>query len=132
MKIYYYLQQDIQKGPYTHSEIEELQLNPSVLMWKQGMKNWTTKEKFLEFNNEFASLLPPIPVGEKINKNSDNNLTSFVIIVWISFNLFALWASHSEIKIFNWFGDRHTSEFWPFVNYYENNLISTLTLLMVY
>lgn len=120
MKNYYYLEENKEKGPYTLEELENLNLESSTYIWKKGMDNWIKMNELSEFQNQLSESLPPIPKTKELRKISKEKIILTSLILWISFNLFALLSSYSEIDIFNKFGDRNTENFWPFVNYYEH------------
>lgn len=43
-----------------------------------------------------------------------------IFTIWITFHLFALITSYSQINVFNALGQPETSQFWPFVSFTRN------------
>lgn len=120
MKNYYFLEENKEKGPYTLKELENLNLENSTYVWKKGMDNWIKMNELPEFQNQLSESLTPIPYTKELRKITKEKIILTSLILWISFNLFALITSYSEIEVFNKYGDRNTEKFWPFINFYEN------------
>lgn len=54
-----------QAGPYDMSTLKQMakqnQLNKEILVWREGMANWTSAGQVPELNDVFGSVPPPIP-----------------------------------------------------------------------
>lgn len=54
-----------QQGPFDMNTIvnaiQNGQISPNILAWKQGMSNWSPINTFLEFSSMFNSCPPPVP-----------------------------------------------------------------------
>lgn len=40
MRTYYIHQNDQQGGPYSVDQLKEMQINPAVPVWTEGLKDW--------------------------------------------------------------------------------------------
>ncbi len=69
--IYYYLIDGNKMGPYSLFEIQNRDLKPETLVWKQGMKGWNPVKRFPEVLNNLDNLTPPpVPTDKKTNISS--------------------------------------------------------------
>jgi len=58
MKSYFIRQDNMPKGPYSIDQLKEMKLNPAVLVWVEGLKQWI---KALEIPELQQELFPPAP-----------------------------------------------------------------------
>ena len=58
MKSYFIRQDNKPKGPYSIDQLKEMKLNPTVLVWVEGLKQWI---KALEIPELQQELFPPTP-----------------------------------------------------------------------
>jgi hypothetical protein len=58
MKSYFIRQDNKPQGPYSIDQLKEMKLNPSVLVWVEGLKQWI---KALEIPELQQELFPPAP-----------------------------------------------------------------------
>jgi len=56
MKSYFIRQDNMPKGPYSIDQLKEMKLNPTVLVWVEGLKQWI---KVLEIPELQQELFPP-------------------------------------------------------------------------
>ena len=61
-KEYYYLEDNIQKGPYTLDQLKSIGLKPDYLIWCEGMENWEKAKNIPELSEIFKKLPPPPPI----------------------------------------------------------------------
>ena len=54
-----------QAGPFDMNTLKQMaqqnQINREVLVWREGMANWTAASQVTELNSVFGSVPPPIP-----------------------------------------------------------------------
>src|SRR5262245_52214722 len=58
MKSYFIRQDNKPQGPYSIDQLKEMKLNPGVLVWVEGLKQWI---KALEIPELQQELFPPVP-----------------------------------------------------------------------
>src|SRR5262245_34901052 len=58
MKSYFIRQDNKPQGPYSIDQLREMKLNPAVLVWVEGLKQWI---KALEIPELQQELFPPTP-----------------------------------------------------------------------
>jgi len=58
MKSYFIRQDNRPKGPYSIDQLKEMKLNPTVLVWVEGLKQWIQAFEIPELQQE---LFPPAP-----------------------------------------------------------------------
>lgn len=76
MKQYYYVDNQMQIGPLSKSDLRGKQIKKDTLVWTEGLLDWEEAGKIPDLNDLFASMPPPIPkkVVEKeelINEKQD-------------------------------------------------------------
>ena len=70
MKSYFIRQDNKPKGPYSIDQLREMKLNPAVLVWVEGLKQWI---KALEIPELQQELFPPAPqAGTHISPSGIN------------------------------------------------------------
>ncbi len=52
------------QGPYTISELENMDISSNTLIWTKGMDDWTKASEYDELSELLQSLPPPIPQKE--------------------------------------------------------------------
>lgn len=65
MKHYYYADNDQQFGPFTIDELKSKRLKKSVLVWTDGMADWTSADGIDELKDILISEPPPLPKSSK-------------------------------------------------------------------
>ncbi|MCH8535318.1 MAG: DUF4339 domain-containing protein [Flavobacteriaceae bacterium] len=143
MKEYYIILNDEQHGPYSIQDLKDKNLKKDTFVWCEGLDDWQKLEDtpdLIEFI-KLSKKPPPMPsVGEKVaktevsgslnikdgNKNYEtlyklrpNKKILTFLLLWVSFNLFALVMSYSEVDVFNNSGAPQTEKLWPFVEFNE-------------
>jgi hypothetical protein len=113
MKKFYFVEDNIQKGPYSLEELINARLDENTLVWCVGMEDWRT---FNSIRAKFLSEPPPIPSihtnDEKLNlKPTRNQLLWF--LVWIAIHSLILLYSTNNENRWNYRDDG----FWPFVQF---------------
>jgi hypothetical protein len=63
MKHFYYSENEQQFGPFTLEEMKGKRLTKSMLVWADGMNDWTTAERVNELKNFVLPEPPPIPTS---------------------------------------------------------------------
>lgn len=145
MKEYFYLIGKDQHGPFTIEELKHKGLTSETLVWFDGIENWKKVKDLPELVNLINIKKVPPPPPEESNKNNltktevsgQLKITSekqnsksieylkptkneqLFLISWITFHLFALITSYSQLEIFNNRGKPNADQFWPFVNFYR-------------
>ncbi len=62
-KIYYFLHENNQYGPYSIEELSKYSINPDTLFWYEGMENWQPASSIPQLSSLFArpNMPPPPP-----------------------------------------------------------------------
>ena len=60
-KLYYYLEDRDQKGPYTIEELSGFTIKPETLIWTDNLENWKEARELNELNNIIRKTPPPLP-----------------------------------------------------------------------
>jgi hypothetical protein len=132
MKQYYFLLGKDQMGPFTIEELKAQKITEHTLVWTYGMENWEQAKNFPELIQKEVPPPPPIfdrnnnEYTQDFNERGNNDIRQsflknkkpvFYLIIWISFHLFSLLMSYSQIGFFNDTGEPKKEEFWPFVSF---------------
>lgn len=64
-KIYYYIENDIQYGPFSIQELNEKKIHKRTLVWTEEMENWEEANNVKELKGIFKFSPPPIPTKTK-------------------------------------------------------------------
>jgi len=72
---YFIVVGDEKQGPYTLSELENLEITPQTLVWSEGMNEWTQAKEVNEFRLFFEGVPPPIP---NQSKSPNHNVEYFL------------------------------------------------------
>lgn len=83
MKKYYYIENEIQKGPFTIEELSKENIHLKTLLWTEGMENWEEAKKIIELKEIIKIIPPPLPnkaekpikVEAEISRKKDKILT---------------------------------------------------------
>jgi len=60
-KIYYFLHENNQYGPYSLEELSQYAINPDTMFWYQGLENWQTASNIPQLQSLFAKPKTPPP-----------------------------------------------------------------------
>ena len=82
MKYYYYADNDKQFGPFTVEELQSQRLKKNILVWTEGMNEWSTADSIEELQDIVISEPPPLP----ISKNTPSTYKSVQITSTPSFS----------------------------------------------
>lgn len=64
--VYFYIENNEQKGPFNLEEIQKLSIQKDTLMWHEGLDNWTEAHNIKGFESFIFNTVPPkIPVTSK-------------------------------------------------------------------
>ena len=84
MKSYFIRQDNKPQGPYSIDQLKEMKLNPAVLVWVEGLKQWI---KALEIPELQQELFPPLPhvAGQMASagiKAGQNSRVKKGVVIW--------------------------------------------------
>ena len=68
MRLYYFVENDQQLGPFTIEELKSKRLKKSTLVWTDGLPDWTSADQVEELKEIIVSEPPPLPKKEKEKK----------------------------------------------------------------
>ena len=68
MANYYYIENDIQKGPFSFQDLKDKKIQKNTLVWCENMENWEEAKNIEEFKEILKYTPPPIPIAPKIEK----------------------------------------------------------------
>lgn len=60
MKKYFIHNGNEQQGPFDANELFEQKIQPSTMIWYEGISNWTKAEEISELQKKFVPIPPPI------------------------------------------------------------------------
>jgi hypothetical protein len=61
MKKYYYIEDEIQNGPFTFQELSKKSINKKTLIWSEDMDNWEEAKNLIELSEIIKITPPPLP-----------------------------------------------------------------------
>lgn len=143
-KEFYFIKDDKKIGPVSFYELIKAGPTDETYIWYDGLVDWTKLDQLTELNGLIKGkiLPPPLPIkqqpiinkteikGEFIIKKDKKEKPNFAsykpstdkiifISIWVSFHLFALITSTSEMDFAS--SDKpDASKFWPFVKFTES------------
>lgn len=145
MSSFYYLNGKDQRGPFTHEQLIEEDINLETLVWSKEMDNWSkikdlsdnysyiknkvTPPKFNEDNDEIELTIDESFENKNLSEEKETTVkedkSSKWLLMWISFHFLALVLATTGIRIFNQWGKAETKEFWPFVEIFQTYNLQT-------
>ncbi len=77
MRQYYIYDGDVKKGPFVLEQLPEQSLKKDMLVWYEGLGDWTKAEKITELQPLLTAMPPPLPKNAEKNINRHEIINSF-------------------------------------------------------
>lgn len=128
MKKYYLVKNSEKIGPYSISELQDLDFDRKTLVWHNGLDNWKNAEDFEELSDFFQNVPPPIPSAH------DESVHNIKIVSPIEVNLFKKKAITNEEQTENLrkITNKTFSEIGYIILYFTISIVAAFLIYQVY
>jgi hypothetical protein len=82
MKKYFLIKNDTKNGPYSISELQNIDFNNDTLIWHNGLENWKKAEEFEELLVILEETPPPIPIAVSQSNKTINTESPIEVILY--------------------------------------------------